>query len=132
MTRFRAITPMLKTSDIEATALFYTDLLGFELDGMWPEESPTLCFLDRDSTHLVFDTGADWDSHGSPPTLTGQLSIEVDDVDGLFERVRGRVEIVWGPEDYHYGRREFSIRDPNGYRLVFSQRIGSRTDGDQP
>lgn len=31
------------------------------------------------------------------------------------------MELLWGPEVYHYGRREFSIRDPNGYELIFSE-----------
>jgi hypothetical protein len=99
-------------------------LLGFRVDTLWPESAPTLCILDRDRVHLMFDVGADWDNPGSSPTLTGQLVFDVDELDALHERLRDRVEVLWGPEDYDYGRREFSIRDPNGYRLVFSQRVG--------
>lgn len=34
---------------------------------------------------------------------------------------RGRVEILWGPEVYHYGMREFAIKDDNGYTLSFGE-----------
>jgi hypothetical protein len=30
-------------------------------------------------------------------------------------------EIEWGPEVYWYGRREFAIRDPIGYLIIFSE-----------
>ncbi|MDX1450771.1 MAG: VOC family protein [Acidimicrobiia bacterium] len=123
MIEFSGVTPMLKTDDIPGTVEFYRDLLGFTVDTLWPETDPTLCILDRDAVHLIFLLDADWDAPGAPPTMTGQLSIDVSDVDGLHADLLGRVEILWGPETYDYGRREFSIRDCNGYRLVFSQLI---------
>jgi len=63
-----------------------------------------------DEHHPEVDTG-----------MTGQLSIDVDDAMAVYERVAGRVEVLWGPEVYGYGRREFSLRDPDGYALVFSE-----------
>ncbi len=112
---------MLKTDDLERTVEFYRDVLGFTVDTLWPESDPTFCILDRDNVHLVFLRDADWDAPGASPTMTGQLSFDVSDVDGLHATLLGRVEVLWGPETYHYGRREFSIRDCNGYRLVFSE-----------
>lgn len=124
MAMFKATTPMLKTRDLQETVDFYVEVLDFRVDALWPEDHPTLCHLDRDDVHLIFDVNADWDAPGSSPTLTGQLVFEIDDVAVLHDALSDRVEILWGPEDYDYGRREFSIRDPNGYRLVFSQPIG--------
>ena len=34
----------------------------------------------------------------------------------------GRLPIQLGPEVYWYGRREFAVRDPDGYLLIFSER----------
>ncbi len=123
MAEFTGVTPMLKTDDLSSTVEFYRDVLGFAVHALWPDSEPTLCILDRDSVHLIFLLDADWDAPGSMPTMTGQLSFDVTDVDALFAAIQGRVEVLWGPETYDYGRREFSIRDRNGYRLVFSQRI---------
>jgi hypothetical protein len=33
----------------------------------------------------------------------------------------GVVPIEWGPEVYFYGRREFAVRDPDGYLLIFTE-----------
>jgi hypothetical protein len=35
--------------------------------------------------------------------------------------VKDRVAIEWGPEVYDYGRREFALRDPDGYLVIFSE-----------
>jgi hypothetical protein len=31
------------------------------------------------------------------------------------------VPIEWGPEVYSYGRREFAVRDPDGYLVIFTE-----------
>ena len=46
----------------------------------------------------------------------------------LHARVAGSVAIEWGPEVYHYGCREFAIKDPNGYVLAFSERTTDTAD----
>lgn len=116
---FRGVTPMLQTADLGATVEFYTELLGFVCVTLWPEDDPTFCILDRDDVHLSFYV----DEHHpeAEATMTGQLSIDVDDAMAIHDRIAERVEVLWGPEVYWYGRREFSIRDPNGYALVFSE-----------
>ncbi|MFQ5709724.1 MAG: glyoxalase superfamily protein [bacterium] len=121
MIEFKNTTPMLKTDDIQATVDFYTKVLGFTIDTLWPEDQPTLCILDRGNVHLMFSTDADWDAPGANPTMTGQLVFDVNDVSKLHKSLEGKVKVLWGPQVYEYGRREFSIMDPNGYRLVFSE-----------
>lgn len=37
------------------------------------------------------------------------------------ERIEGKAEVLWGPEVYSYGMREFAIKDPNGYQLAFCE-----------
>lgn len=46
----------------------------------------------------------------------------------LYATIAGNVAIEWGPEAYSYGRREFAIKDPNGYLLVFSERTKDPPD----
>ena len=36
-------------------------------------------------------------------------------------RSQAALPIEWGPEVYWYGRREFAIRDPSGYLIIFSE-----------
>ncbi len=115
----RKITPMLETHDLQATLTFYTEVLGFEVETLWPDDGPTFCILDHGPVGVSFYLDPK-DGEGAP-ALTGQLYIDVDDVMALFVRVRGHAEVLWGPEVYHYGRREFAVRDPNGYVLSFSE-----------
>jgi catechol 2,3-dioxygenase-like lactoylglutathione lyase family enzyme len=115
---FRGITPFLKTKDLAQTIRFYVDLLGFVVDSQWPADNPTNCVLDNGHVHLAF--GTDPQNWYPAPGLSGQLWIDVDDVMALHARVVGKVPIEWGPEVYSYGRREFAIKDCNGYLLTFS------------
>jgi catechol 2,3-dioxygenase-like lactoylglutathione lyase family enzyme len=117
---FRAVTPMLKTKDIAATVRFYTETLGFSVATLWPAEQPTFCILERDAVRMSFLV--DNDGHyQDTPCLTGQIYIDVQDVKAWYAQVEGKVEILWGPEVYFYGRREFAIRDVNGYTITFSE-----------
>lgn len=117
MARFSRVTPFLATRDLLGTVEFYTRVLGFRVHVLHPPDVPTLCILERDDCEIIFDSTL-WPA---APSMTGQISFEVDDVRELRAAVDGRAEILWGPEVYSHGRREFSCRDPNGYALVFSE-----------
>ena len=118
---FKGITPFLKTKDLAQTIRFYVDLLGFVVDSKWPADNPTDCILDNGHVHLAFSTDPqNW--YGSPG-LSGQLWIDIDDVLALHASLVGKVPMEWGLEVYSYGRREFAIKDCNGYLLTFSQPI---------
>jgi catechol 2,3-dioxygenase-like lactoylglutathione lyase family enzyme len=117
--RFKGITPFLKTSDLAKTIEFYVGVLGFVVDSKWPADHPANCILDNGHVHLAF--GTDPQNHYPSPCLSGQLWIAVDNVIALHSRLVGKVPIEWGPEVYSYGRREFAIKDCNGYLLTFSE-----------
>ncbi len=117
--RIRGVTPTLKTDDLEATIAFYTGVLGFRVDTLDPEDDPSLCILDCGPVHLSFYL--DEEEREPEPALTGQISFDVDDLDDLHDRIRDEAEILWGPEEFDYGRREMAIHDPNGYVLVFGE-----------
>ena len=56
------------------------------------------------------------------PAFTGALYIFPESIDRLAEELRGKVPFAWGPEATEFGIREFAIRDPDGYALVFAER----------
>lgn len=135
--RLSLLTPCLKSSDLLTTVAFYVELLGFRVETLWPPDEPSLAVLDHGpSEHEVAVSlmfyAEDMYEGEPPPTMTGQLTLDVDDVLALHESLEGRAEILWGPEVYHYGRREFSIADPDGYRLVFTEPTEDEPeDGDE-
>lgn len=117
--RFKGLSLRLRTDDLQRTLEFYTGLLDFTVDTLWPEDEPTICILDHGPVHLLFYTGG-CEEEGATG-CTAQLTLETDGVQALYERLADRVEVLWGPEVYSYGRREFAIRDPDGYELIFSE-----------
>lgn len=119
-TRLTGLAPMLNTTDIRATIAFYTERLGFRLDGCWPDDAPCWCSLRRGDVHLMFTDHPHW--RAEPARMTGRLYVYVDDVPALYERVRDCVKVIEPPEVRIYGMHEFAIADCNGYQLVFGQR----------
>jgi catechol 2,3-dioxygenase-like lactoylglutathione lyase family enzyme len=118
--RFTRITPRLPVADLRRTIPFYTQTLGFRVAVLWPRVQPTFCILDRDQVSVSFYMP---DEHRpTVATGAGELSIDVEDVRGLHAALKDKVAVEWGPEVYFYGRREFAIRDPNGYLLIFSEK----------
>jgi uncharacterized glyoxalase superfamily protein PhnB len=49
------------------------------------------------------------------------LYILTDDVDGLYRRLKDRVQVVQDVYDAFYGMREFTVRDLNGFWVTFGQ-----------
>lgn len=55
------------------------------------------------------------------PKGAGQfLYIKVDDVDGFYQGLQEKgIKPSSQPKDWPWGNREFVVRDPDGYKLVF-------------
>ena len=110
--------PRLPVADLQPTIAFYRDLLGFTVGPLWPEDEPSFALFDRDDVCVQFYVA---DRSKAEVVGHGTLSFEVDDATAMHAALEGRAPIEWGPEVYWYGRREFAIRDPSGYLLIFSE-----------
>lgn len=119
--------PTLKVRDIEASARWYTEVLGFTtiftMPGpggipslvhlRWIKYADLLLFPERESSQVPEAKG-----------IGVALNFSVEDVDQLAERARRHnARIVEGPVDRPWNIRELVILDPDGYRLVFNGRI---------
>jgi catechol 2,3-dioxygenase-like lactoylglutathione lyase family enzyme len=117
--RLTGVTPRLPVADLARTVAFYTRLLGFQISVLWPDDRPTFAILDRDAVSLGFFSP---DAHRGVVTIgTADLYIATEDVRAMHAALAGVVPIEWGPEVYFYGRREFAVRDPDGYLLIFTE-----------
>ena len=118
----RSLTPMLQTSDMDRTISWYRDVLGFRcvrrMGDAW-------CHLAQGGVSLMFMRN----DHVGSPHATATQYIHVDDVDALWDALKGRVTAEWGPEDMPYGMREFAIKDPDGYFLSFGEPL-RQADGE--
>ena len=104
-------------ADLDATAAFYTDVLGFELERDERDAADPYLALRRGHVRL----GAARRSDPAPgawrrPPIGVELVLEVDDLAGTHERVRQR---GWPLEedlvDRPWGLRDFRLLDPDGY-----------------
>jgi len=112
--------PRLPIADARQSLDFYTQMLGFTVACLWPEVRPTFLIVRRGGVRLAFDVAGSGAANAAESS-TG-FYIEVEDARAVHESIRERVRVEWGPEVYHYGRREFAIRDPDGYMIIFSVR----------
>lgn len=77
-----------------------------------------LCVVDKES-HPDFQKEAHLDHKGSGVFL----SIKVDDADASYQEVVAKgIKPSSEPRDWPWGNREFVVRDPDGYKLVFFQK----------
>jgi catechol 2,3-dioxygenase-like lactoylglutathione lyase family enzyme len=118
MARFLNVMPRLPVDDLATAIGYYTDVLGFAVGAIWPDESPAFVLLDREGVCVQFYVA---DKAKGETVGHATLSIEVDDARAVHAMLDGRTAIEWGPEAYWYGRREFAIRDPSGYLIIFSE-----------
>lgn len=110
--------PSLLASDMQRTIEFFSNL-GFRLDDAYPNASaPTWIALTRDGVTLMFYSEP---PHGTPqlPTCSGTFYLYPENLDTLIDDYQRIVRFVWGPAVMPYGKREFAIKDPNGYYFAF-------------
>ena len=105
-------------SNLEKTAKFY-EQLGFKVE---KEEDLVrvklgdfrLAFIDENQTPIKNESGM------TPKGLGIYTYVEVDNVDQYFEFLKSQgVEPRTKPKDWPWRKREFVVRDPDGYKLVF-------------
>lgn len=112
--QIQKLVPTFYAEDLKPVLAFYRTL-GFVADTIWPDESaPEILILDHGPVSLMYALV------GPMPRSSGQINLEVDDVDAVLQQLPPDWQIEWGPEDFDYGRREFGLRDPNGVMVVFS------------
>ena len=119
MPRLHSLEPRLHIADFQRSVAFYRDVLGFEVMATFPEDSPSFALLSRDGVGIqIGGIDAEKDA-AAAPTVT--LYFDVSDVLGLFEELKPKVTIEWGPDVFFYHRREFAFRDPDGHLVIVSE-----------
>jgi len=120
------VLPCLLVTDMRRSLDFYLETLGFTQTGYYPIESePIRTEVRRDDIAIILYTEA-VHARDQAPSFTGALYIFPAAIDRVADELRGKVPFAWGPEDTEFDIREFAIRDPDGYTLVFAERAGGR------
>ncbi len=109
---------ILPVSDVNQTAIFYRDKLGFDISFLW-EDPPSYAVVNRDDAVGIHFTKTEL-----PLNITEhpRLYIFVQDPDAVYEEYqKSGVDIVEPLKDTDYKMREFVIKDLNGYKLVIGK-----------
>jgi catechol 2,3-dioxygenase-like lactoylglutathione lyase family enzyme len=119
------VLPCLLVSDMRRSLDFYVNVLDFTQRGYYPIESnPVRTEVRRDGVAIILLAEA-FRGAAEVPSFTGALYIFPENIKRLGDELHGKVPFAWGPEDTEFGMREFAIRDPDGYTLVFAERVKS-------
>ncbi len=119
----KKVVPMFHLPDVRRTVEWYRDL-GFETKETYGDGGDGL-------SHAIVAFGAGEVMFSSGGQLSSKHRREVDlyvyteEIDGLHDRIRDRVELVEGPHNMFYGMREVIIRDLNGFWITFGQEVPS-------
>lgn len=129
----------LMVKDIHRTMRFYGDFLGFVhvmsvpkdseevLTSYDPERPLVYAMLKQGDIELMFQEMVSL-KENVPAfdsvdvcSATATLYFEVDDLDGVVDKLSSTCPVVREPHETFYGMREYYVRDPDGYVLGFSQ-----------
>ena len=133
--KLQDVTPNLIVADIDRSTAFYRDVLGFSIVTTVPDAAPFVFgWLQRDNVHVFLNARAgaaedlpDFAARPIGGTNSLYMLVEADSVDdgidALFREVEGRARVVMPLKTQFYGLREFGIEDPDGYLVLFAQRI---------
>lgn len=111
-------------SDLSATTKFYKDL-GFEVlesdDSIRIKPGDfTLTFMDELKVQI------DKEARATPKGIGVFTYVEVNDVDAQFNEIKSKsIEPSSEPKTYPWGKREFAVKDPDGYKIVFYTTIAN-------
>ena len=124
----QSIVPVFLVDDIAATILWYKRSLGFEGEAVPASPPHTFAILSRDDVVIFLQQLAGYqrpDLYHQREGGVWNAYVRIRGVHALFETLRGLadVAIVQPLCRQPYGETEFEIRDPNGYVLVFAERL---------
>jgi uncharacterized glyoxalase superfamily protein PhnB len=117
----KSIVPILFVRDVTASAAFFQEKLGFEIDFLHGEP-PFYGSVSRDAAclHLRFVHQPNFTELAAREVSLILASVEVSDVRALFEEFNGRgVAFTQMPTRQIWGGTDFHVRDPDGNVISF-------------
>lgn len=120
---------ILYVNDVDKSVAFYRDVLGFSVGFVMPDDLGESVFaqLTYKGTAIFLDSGSVISDAARSLLGVGLVLVLNDDegdIDGYYAQVRERGgRITEELDDRPWGDRSFSVKDPNGYTLVFSKHV---------
>ena len=122
--KLEQLRPMLAVTDLKRTMEFYRTRLGFKVEGTFGDPEPVWCQLARDGVSIMFNAPPRECVERDVPRKSKDYQIfyfNVSDVAGLHGVLRRSGLEVSDLRVMPYQMKEFDLRDPDGYWLMFAQ-----------
>lgn len=113
----------LVVEDMERSLGFYRDMCGLPVARRFePAPGEEICFLGQGDTLVELIVGQDRPVPGNKEGFT--LGFQVESLDNMLETVgKAGIPVEKGPIQPGPHIRFFYVRDPDGYRVQFSQNL---------
>jgi uncharacterized glyoxalase superfamily protein PhnB len=119
-----SITPNLKVYDIAKSLEFYENILGFEIVMKVPDINPVWVMLKNGNAEIMLQQKESIEEEY--PSLkekeSGALTFYtlVENAEAFYEKIKNNVSIIHHIHVTPYGRKEFSVTDPDGFIFTFA------------
>jgi uncharacterized glyoxalase superfamily protein PhnB len=118
----RRATPMIHVPDVRATVTWY-ESMGFKVEGTNESDGvPDWAVLSFGEGHVMFNAGGKLTNDERREV---DLYVNTEGVDALYARLKSLVDVREELHDTFYGTREFIVRDPNGFWVIFGEPLTS-------
>ncbi|MHC4227146.1 MAG: VOC family protein [Planctomycetota bacterium] len=134
---YKKLTTNMMVEDVNRTVDFYSDVLGFEFVMGVPQDSQEIvtakqkgqplgfAIVKCGDVEMMFQTRkslAEEIPEFNGMKIGGSLTfyVEVENIEGLYVKLKDKVTIIKDIQTTFYGKREFYLRDCNGYILIFA------------
>lgn len=112
------LVPEFFVPDVKTAISFYVEKLGFRVVR---EEPGFAVVLLGDAFVMLAHEARYGQPLSNPPGIAVDLRFMVPDVDAMYRRcLDNGVEVLREIQDQDYGLRDFTVRDPTGFRLRFA------------
>ena len=124
--QYQKVTANLMVSDMDASIRFYVDVLGLERQITVPEQPPFVFVAVGTGKVEIFLNRDEPPGKAKPGGIS--LYVELQSLDQLLARMQQhKIRIEIPLNETFYGMREFAVLDPDGYLLIFAERIAKKT-----
>ena len=108
--------------DVDASLKFYVEALGLERQITVPDQPPFVFVALGTGAIEIFLNKDEPAGKAKPGGIS--LYVELEGLDQLLARVQQhKVKIEIALNETFYGMREFAVLDPDGYLVIFAERI---------
>jgi predicted enzyme related to lactoylglutathione lyase len=121
--RLRAVMPILSVRDLERSAAWYRDIMGFVISDTAVEDGKAVAvqlMAGKIRFMLVHDDASSSESKGEGLRLCCATRQDIDELAKIVVERGGNVEQE--PRN-HRGGRDFGVIDPDGYRISISSGV---------